>query len=101
MWFYPDISSINGAFTLISFCSFGFNNMHSLGKIGRDLFKKLKQESNEFITPSSLKKILNSKTKFTFSWISDTRVYISNLCPYMYIITGTMNKALTNCPFLT
>ena len=35
----PDISSINGAFTLINFCSFGFNMVHSFGKMGKDLFK--------------------------------------------------------------
>ena len=45
----PDISSINGAFTLINFCSLGFNTMHSFGKIPKDLFKKLKQQSQEFI----------------------------------------------------
>ena len=36
----PDISSINGASTFINFCSFGFNTMHSFGKISKDLFKK-------------------------------------------------------------
>ena len=49
----PDISYINGASTLINFCSFGFSNMHSFGKIGKDLFRKLKQKSHEFITPSN------------------------------------------------
>ena len=43
----PDISNINGAFTLNNFCSFGFNTMCSCGKMGRDLFKKLKQQSCE------------------------------------------------------
>ena len=28
----PDISSINGVSTLISFCFFGFNTIHSFGK---------------------------------------------------------------------
>ena len=49
----PDISSINGAFALINFCSFGFNTMCSFGKMGKDLYKKLKLQSHEFITPSS------------------------------------------------
>ena len=49
----PDISSINGASTLINFCFFDFNNMHFLGQIGRDLFRKLKQQSHEFVTSSS------------------------------------------------
>ena len=39
----PDISSMNGASTFISFCSFGFSTIHSFGKIGKDLFRKLKQ----------------------------------------------------------
>ena len=39
----PDISSINGAFTLINFCSFGFNTVHSFGKMSKDLLKNLKQ----------------------------------------------------------
>ena len=38
----PDISSINGTSTFINFCSLGFNTIHSLGKIGSDLLKKLK-----------------------------------------------------------
>ena len=41
----PDISSINGASTLINFHSFGFNAVHSFGKMGKDLFKNLKQVS--------------------------------------------------------
>ena len=31
----PDISSINGASTLIDFCTFGFNTIHSFGKLVR------------------------------------------------------------------
>ena len=49
----PDISSINGTFTLINFCPFGFNTVHSFGKMGTDLFKNFKPQSCEFITPSS------------------------------------------------
>ena len=30
----PDISSMNGAFTLINFCSFAFNTVHFLSKEG-------------------------------------------------------------------
>ena len=42
----PDILSINGASTFISFCSFGFNTISSFGKFGKGLFKKLKQQSH-------------------------------------------------------
>ena len=42
----PDISSINGTSTFIHFCSFGFNTICSFGKTGKDLFKKLKQQSH-------------------------------------------------------
>ena len=40
-----------------------------------DLFKKLKQLSHEFITPSNLNTFLIPKTKSMFSHISDTKVY--------------------------
>ena len=92
----PDISSINGALTLISFCSFGFSTIHSFGKMGKDLFKKLKQQSHEFITPSNSNTLLIPKTRSMFSWISDTNMYISNLCPCISTITGIMNRTLTN-----
>ena len=49
----PDISSINGAFTFINFCSLGFKTMQSTGNMGKDLLKNLKQQSLEFITPSN------------------------------------------------
>ena len=49
----PNISSINGAFTLINFCYFGSNTMCSFAKMGKHLFKKLKQQPCEFIIPSS------------------------------------------------
>ena len=49
----PEISSINGASTFINFCSLGLNTMHSFRKIGIDLFKKLKQQSCELMTPSN------------------------------------------------
>ena len=62
----PNISSINGAFTLINFCSFGLNTMHSFGKMGKDLFMKFKQQSHEFITPSSSNTFLipNARSMF-------------------------------------
>ena len=63
----PDISSMNGAFTFINLYSLGFSTMHSLGKIGRDLFKKLKRQSPKFITPSNSKIFLIPRTKSTFS----------------------------------
>ena len=92
----PDISSINGASTFINFCSLGFNTMYSLGKMGRDLFKKLKQQFHEFIISSNLKIFLIPRTKSMFSWITDTKVYIQNLCPCISIIMGIINKTLTN-----
>ena len=82
----PDISSMNGASTFINPCPFGFKTMHSFGKIGMDLFKKLKQQSHEFMTPSNSNIFLIPKTMSTFSCISDTKVYISNLCPCMSTI---------------
>ena len=71
-----EISSMNGASTFINFCSLGFNTMHSFGKIGINLFKKLKQQSHEFIMPSNSNIFLIPKTKSTFSCITDTNVYI-------------------------
>ena len=40
-----DISSINGASTFSNLCSFDFNTICSFGKMGMDVFKKLKQVS--------------------------------------------------------
>ena len=97
----PDISSINGASTFISSCSFGFNTIHSFGKIGKDLFKKLKQQSCAFMTPSNSNIFLIPKTISTFSCISDTKEYISNLCLCISTIIGIMNKTLMKCPFPT
>ena len=97
----PDISSIKGASTFINLCPFGFNTMCSFGKIGIDLIKKLKQQSHEFMTPSNSNIFLIPKTKSTFSCISDTKVYISNLCPSISTIIGIMNNTLLNCPFPT
>ena len=63
----PDISSINGLSTFINFHSLGFDTMYSFGKNGIDLFKKLKQQSYEFITPSDSNIFLIPKSKSTFS----------------------------------
>ena len=52
----PDSSSINGASTFINLFSFGFNTMHSFGKMTLP-------NSNIFLIP---------KTKSMFSCISDT-----------------------------
>ena len=79
----PDIPSMNGASTFINFHSLGFSTTHSFGKIGRDLFKKLKQQSHNFMTPSNSKIFLMPRTKSTFSWLSDTKVYISNQIPLL------------------
>ena len=62
-----------------------------------DLFKKLKQQSHEFITPSNSNMFLISKTKSMFSPISDTRVYISNLCPCISIIMDIINTTQIVC----
>ena len=85
---------------MINFCSLGFRMIHSFGKMGRDLFRNLKQQSHEFITPYNSNTFLISNTKSTFSWISDTRVYISNLCPCTSIITGIINNTLKTYHFL-
>ena len=95
----PEISSINGFSTCINLCSLGFNTMHSFGKIGMDLFKKLKQQSHKFITPSNSSIFLIPNTKSTFSCISDTKVYTLNLCLCMPTIIGIMSNRLMNCPF--
>ena len=63
----PDISSINGAFTFINYCSLGFSTIHSFGKMATDLFRKLKQQSHEFITPSNSNIFLILRSKSTFS----------------------------------
>ena len=95
----PDISSINGAFNLINFHSFGFNTVSSFGKKGKDLFKNLKQQSLIFMTPFHSNTFLIPNIRSTLSWIYDTNVYISNLWPYISAIKGIMNRTLMNCPF--
>ena len=70
----PDISSRNGALTCINFCSLGCKIVHCSGNIGTYLFKNLKQQSQEFITPSSSNTFFIPKTKSTFLCISDTNV---------------------------
>ena len=57
---------MNGAIILINFCSLGFKMTHSFGKVGRDLFRNLKQQSHELITPSNLNTLLIPKTRSTF-----------------------------------
>ena len=49
----PDISSTMASSTFMNLYSFGFYTMHSFGRIGINLFKKLKHQSHEFITPSN------------------------------------------------
>ena len=63
----PDISSMNHASTFINLCSLGYNTMLSLGNIGKDLFKILKQQSHEFMTPSNSEILLIPTTKSMFS----------------------------------
>ena len=74
----PKILSKNGASIFISICSFGFNIVSPLRNMGIDLFKRLKQHSHEFITPSNSNTFLIPKTISTFSCILD-KAYISNL----------------------
>ena len=62
-----DILSMNGASTFIIFHSLGLSTIHSFGKIGRDLFKKLKQQSYKFMTPFNSKIFLISRTKSMYS----------------------------------
>ena len=63
----PKISSTNGALTFISFCSFGFNITSFSGNMGKELFKNLKQQSLEFITPSNWNTFFIPKPKSTLS----------------------------------
>ena len=97
----PDISPMNGVSTFINFCILGSNTICSFGKNAIDLFKKLKQQSYELAIPSSSNIFLMPKTKYAFSCISDTNVFISNLCPCISTIIDIMNKTLMNCPFPT
>ena len=62
----PDISSMNGAFTFINFCSFGSSTNHYLEKMGNDLFRELKQQFCEFITPSNSNIFLIPRTNSMF-----------------------------------
>ena len=70
----PEISSINGAFTFINFCLLGFKIMQFSGNMGTGLLRNLKQQSLEFITPSSSNTFFIPKTKSMFSLISDGNV---------------------------
>ena len=58
----------------------------------RDLSKKLKQQSHEFMMPSNSNVFVIPKAKSMFSCISDTKVYILYLCPCISTIIGIMNK---------
>ena len=53
------------------------------------------------MTPSNSKIFLIHITKPMFSCISDTNLYILNLCPCTSVIIGIMNNTLMNCPFPT
>ena len=66
-----------------------------------DLFKKLRHESHESITPSSSNRFLIPRTRSTFSCISETSVKISNLCFCIVMITGIRNNTPTYCPLPT
>ena len=81
----PDILSMNGASTFVNFCSLGFSTKHSFGKIGRDLFKKLKQQSHEFITPITQKYFWYPELSPHFHGFQIQR-YISQICVHVYLI---------------
>ena len=97
----PVISSSNGASKTIIFCSFGLLQPFLLEKRGTDLFRKLKQEFCESITPSSSKRFLIPNTRSTFSCITGTNVKISNLWFCIVIITGMTNSTHTYYPLPT
>ena len=81
----PEISSKNGISTFISICSFGFYTISSFGNKGIDLFKKLKQQSCEFITPSSLNTFLIPKTIYMFH-VFQILKYILQICEHVYLL---------------
>ena len=95
----PYNSSMKGASTMTILCVFGAISTVVTGKNGIDLLRKLKHESHESITPSNSKMFFIPMTKSILSWISDTKVKISNLCPCISIITGITKSTLTYCPF--
>ena len=64
----PDISSTNEALTFINFCSLGFKIILCSGSIGTDLFKNLKQQSMEFITPCNSNTFFIPKTKSMYKF---------------------------------
>ena len=81
----PDISSINDASTFINFCSLGFKTMHSLGKIGINLFKKLKQQSLELVMPFNSNMFLIPKLCL-HSHVFLILTYISQICACVYLL---------------
>ena len=80
-----DISSMNDAFTFINLCSLGFNTKCPFGNNGIDLFKKLKQESPGFITPSNSNIFLISKLSL-HSHEFLILMYIFWICNCVYLI---------------
>ena len=70
---------MNGASFLIHLCSFNFNIACSFGKNEMDLFKEIIHDSLELITPFNSDIFLIPKIKSTFSYISETNIYTSNL----------------------
>ena len=61
-----NISSANGASTFTIFCSPSLRITFSLGNMGSNLFKKLKQHSWELNTPSNSNTFLIPKSRSTF-----------------------------------
>ena len=97
----PEILSKNGTSIFISFSSFGFDTVSPFGNMGIDLFKKLKQHSHEYITPSNSNAFWIPKTISIFSCISDIKC-IFQICDYVYLLLLEWKKSMLKyCPLPT
>ena len=90
----PEISFMKGASIFINLYSLGFSVTSSflLRRIVLIYLKKLKHDSLQLIIPSNSNIFFTSKTKSTFSCISETNVNISNLWLCISMITGIKIK---------
>ena len=73
----------------------GLRITFSFGNNGNDLFKSENSTLVELNTPSNSNMFLIPSTKSTLPWISETKVYISNLCPAISTITRMMKSTVT------
>ena len=97
----PEISSTNGASIFMNFLSLGLTITCSFEKNGKDLFKKLNEESHMSITPSNSNTFFIPSTKSALSCISDTNVNTLNLCPWMSTIAVITSSTATYYPLPT